>query len=115
MTYLLFVLSDTLTSTSKTLATEVPAFMSECRRLLAMPAPVTSLTAAATEATAADQPWGDSREAYLAWRVEHSKREHENPSDKNSDHDITRLTKTLAAQGKAQDTAVGLLQSTGAT
>lgn len=88
--------------------------MSECRRLLAMPSPATSLSSSfIAEGVAADQPWGDSREAYLAWRIEHSKQEEEVVGDGESFHDVVRINKTLTAQGQAQDTAVGFSRTAG--
>lgn len=103
---------DTLSSSSKSLAVEVPSFMAECRRLLSTSAGTSHLsssTATTSSTDAAEQPWGQTREAYLAWRVNHSKQDDNMGQDKTSGDDMLGITRSLASQGTAQDAAVSLM------
>lgn len=107
-----FTRSDTLSSSSKSLAVEVPSFMAECRRLLsasAGPANLSSSTATSSSADAMEQPWGQTREAYLAWRMNHSKHDDNTGQNKTNSDDMLGVTRSLATRGKAQDAAVSLL------
>lgn len=102
-------LLDTLSSSSKALAVEIPAFMSECRRLLASAHNVSNLSSSTSSDAStgtADQPWGQSREAYLAWRIEHSRQDDAAHPEKESNDDMISTTRSLASKGKAQDAAV---------
>ncbi|KAK9899983.1 hypothetical protein P389DRAFT_192277 [Cystobasidium minutum MCA 4210] len=105
---------DTLSSASKSLAVEVPSFITECKRLLSSTNATSPSASTATDVSAAanaqEQPWGQSREAYLAWRLNHSK--HDNiidssstSQDQSGNDEMLAVTRALAQQGKAQDAA----------
>lgn len=96
--------TDTLSGTSKTLATLVPSYIAECRSLLNAS---NRKSQASTEKTVSSQqqPWKQSREAYLAW-VHARALEASSSQQQGHEDGIETLSRRLGGQGSAPDVRV---------